>query len=155
MPKLRIPLLSSAIFLFLAGSLGAHHGQGLSFDTAHMWTTWATVEEFNYINPHPAIKFARTDKDGKVEHWGGEMANNPSRLARVGWTKVRSMTALQPGTRVKVYLATSLSGGHLAYVQLIESEKGELICSEREAPFKAVDMDGVPDGYQPKTQEEK
>lgn len=120
-----------------------------------MWTTWAKVEEFNYINPHPAIKFSRTDKDGKVEHWAGEMANNPSRLARVGWTKSRSMTALQPGTRVKVYLATSLSGGHLAYVQLIESEKGELICSERDTPFQAVDMDGVPEGYQPKTQDAK
>jgi len=115
-----------------------------------MWSTWATVEEFNYINPHPALRFARTDKAGKVEHWAGEMANNPSRLARVGWTKSRSMAALAPGTRVKVYLATSLAGGHLAYVQLVESEKGELICSEREAPFPAEDLDGVPEGYQPK-----
>jgi hypothetical protein len=119
-----------------------------------MWTTWGTVEEFDYINPHPAIKFSRTDKNGNVEHWAAEMANNPSRLARVGWTKSRSMAALAPGTRVKFYVATSLAGGHLAYVELIESEKGELICSERENPIKAEDLDGVPDGYQPPKQDQ-
>jgi len=114
-----------------------------------MWTTWATVEEFSYINPHPAMKFTRTDKDGKVEHWAAEMANNPSRLARVGWTKSRSVEALKPGTRVKLYLATALTGGFLAYVELVENEKGELVCSEREKPIPAVDLDGVPGGYQP------
>ena len=115
-----------------------------------MWTTWATVEEFSYINPHPALKFTRTDKNGNVEHWAGEMANNPSRLARVGWTRSRSNEALKPGTRVKLYLATALAGGHLAYVELVESEKGELVCSERESPISATDLDGVPDGYQPR-----
>jgi hypothetical protein len=60
------------------------------------------------------------------------------------------MEALKPGTRVKLYLATALAGGFLAYVELIENEKGELICSERENPIKAVDLDGVPGGYQPK-----
>jgi hypothetical protein len=142
-------LLLLAGCLLVGASLWAHHGQSNSFDTAHMWTTWATVEEFSYINPHPALKFTRTDKNGNVEHWGGEMANNPSRLARVGWTKARSMDALKPGTRVKLYLATALSGGNLAYVELVESEKGELICSERENPIKAVDLDGVPGGFQP------
>jgi hypothetical protein len=144
-----------ASVLLVSGSLWAHHGQGNSFDTTHMWTTWATIEEFSYINPHPALKFTRTDKDGKVEHWGAEVSNNPSRLARVGWTKSRSMAALQPGTRVKLYLATAKTGGFLAYVELIESEKGELICSERENPISAVDMDGVPGGYQPKSGDDK
>jgi len=120
-----------------------------------MWTTWATVEEFSYINPHPALKFTRTDKDGKVEHWGSEVANNPSQLARAGWTKSRSLAALQPGTRVKLYLATARIGGFLAYVELIENEKGELICTERGSPVAAVDLDGVPGGYQPKGGDDK
>jgi len=139
-----------ASFLLVSGSLWAHHGQGLSFDTAHMWTTWGKIEEFDYINPHPAVKFSRTDKDGNVEHWGAEVSNNPSRLARVGWTKSRCLAALQLGTRVKLYVGTSLAGGRIGIVELIESEKGELLCSEREAPIKAVDLDGVPGGYQPK-----
>ncbi len=63
------------------------------------------------------------------------------------------MAALQPGTRVKLYVGTSLAGGHLGIVELMESEKGELLCSEREQPIAAVDMDGVPDGWQPKPQD--
>jgi hypothetical protein len=147
-------LLAAAGLLLLFGSLWAHHGEGNSYDTTHMWTTWATVEEFDYINPHPAMKFSRTDKSGNVEHWAAEVDNNPSRLARVGWTKSRSLAALQPGTRVKLTVATAKVGGHLAYVRLIQSEKGEFICSEREEALPAVDLDGVPDGYQPDKSEE-
>jgi hypothetical protein len=131
----------------------AHHGAALSFDTTHMWTTWGTVEEFNYINPHPAMKFARTVKNGDTEHWAGEMANNVGQLARLGWTKSRSVAALKPGTRVKLYLATAVTGGFTAYVQLVESETGELLVSAREETIPAVDMDGVPGGYQPKAQD--
>jgi hypothetical protein len=142
-------LLFVAGLLVVSGSLWAHHGQGLSFDTNHMWTTWGKIEEFDYINPHPAVKFSRTDKDGNVEHWGAEVSNNPSRLARVGWTKSRCLASLQPGTRVKFYVGTSLAGGRIGIVELMESEKGELLCSERESAIKAVDLDGVPGGYQP------
>jgi hypothetical protein len=59
------------------------------------------------------------------------------------------LAALQPGTRVKLTVATAKVGGHLAYVRLIQNEKGEFICSEREEALPAVDLDGVPDGYQP------
>jgi len=34
-------------------------------------------------------------------------------------------------------------------VRLIQNEKGEFICSEREQALPAVDLDGVPGGYQP------
>ena len=147
-------LLAAAGLLLVSGSLWAHHGEGNSYDTAHMWTTWATVEEFDYINPHPAMKFSRTDKSGNAEHWVAEVDNNPSRLGRVGWTKSRSLAALQPGTRVKLTVATAKVGGHLAYVRLIQNEKGEFICSEREEALPAVDLDGVAGGYQPDKPEE-
>jgi hypothetical protein len=144
-----------ACLVLVSAPVWAHHGQGLSFDTTHMWTTWATVEQFSYINPHPALKFSRTDKDGKVEHWLAEVSNNPSRLARVGWTKGRSMEALKPGTRVKLYIGTSWSGGLYGVVELIESEKGELLVTDREERISAVDMDGVPGGYKPKAADKK
>jgi hypothetical protein len=38
---------------------------------------------------------------------------------------------------------------------LMESEKGELLCSERETAIKAADLDGVPDGYQPTDEDRK
>ena len=74
--------------LLVSVSVWAHHGPALSFDTDHMWTTWATVEEFHYINPHPAMKFARTDKNGNVEHWGAEAGEQSvAQLARAGLDK--------------------------------------------------------------------
>ncbi|MDP9115298.1 MAG: DUF6152 family protein, partial [Acidobacteriota bacterium] len=148
-------LLLVSSLLVVSGSLWAHHGQSNSFDTVHMWTTWATVEDFSYINPHPALKFTRTDKSGNVEHWAAEVNDAPARLARSGWTKSRSLEALKPGTRVKLYLATSLAGGFLAFVDLIENEKGEIICSVKEQAESAADLDGVPGGYQPKPADDK
>src|SRR5262245_61644877 len=139
-------LLAGLLLVCVSGS--AHHGQGLSFDTNHIWTMWGVIEQFHYINPHPAINFSRTDKNGKVEHWSGECGNNPSRMARDGWTKNRSLAALPPGTRVKLFIGTSLAGGFNGIVNRIENEKGEAIV-ETANITKAVDLDGVPGGYQP------
>jgi hypothetical protein len=135
-------------FLLICASAGAHHGSAISYDTAHLWTTWATVAEFNYLNPHPSMTWDRTLKDGKVEHWASELLTNPSALARAGWTKSRSVEALKPGTRVKLYVGTSRVGGFSGIVMKIENEKGENVVGER-ADVTAVDMDGVPGGLQP------
>jgi hypothetical protein len=146
--------LSSAIGfcagVFLAcASLWAHHGSAISYDTGHLWTTWATVTEFNYLNPHPSMTFDRTDKNGNVEHWVSELLTNPSELARAGWTKNRSIEALKPGTKVKLFVGTSRVGGFSGIVMKIENEKGENIVGTR-TNVMAVDMDGVPGGLQPK-----
>ena len=135
-------------------TLWAHHGSAISYDTAHLWSTWATVTEFNYLNPHPSMKFDRTVKDGKVEHWDSELLTNPSALARAGWTRSRSVDALKPGTRVKLYVGTSRVGGFSGIVMKIENEKGENIVGER-SNATGVDMDGVPGGLQPTGEDKK
>jgi Family of unknown function (DUF6152) len=127
----------------------AHHGSAISYDTRHLWTTWVTVTEFNYLNPHPSMTFDRATKDGKTEHWVSELGTNPSMLVRAGWTKSRSVEALKPGTKVKLYIATSRAGGFSAIVLKLEDEKGENIVGEAPPNIKAVDMDGVPGGLQP------
>lgn len=132
----------------------AHHGTAVSYDTVNVWSTWATVTEFNYLNPHPSMTFDRTDKNGHVEHWVAEASSNPSQLARAGWTKSRCLEALKPGTRVKLYLGTSRVGGFSAVVLKIENEKGEGIASEG-GSMKALDLDGVPGGYQPRPGDDK
>ena len=145
-PKL---LVLVGVLLLVSASVWAHHGTATSYDTKHVWSTWATVVEYRYLNPHPSLAFDRVDKNGNVEHWESEAGNNPSQLARAGWTKSRSAEALKPGTRVKLYLATALAGGHTAVVEKMENEKGEAIVSEK-GEIAAIDLDGVPDGYQPK-----
>ena len=143
-----------APFLLICTSVLAHHGSAISYDTQHLWTTWATVAEFNYLNPHPSMMFDRTTKDGKVEHWVSELLTNPSALARAGWTKSRSVEALKPGTRVKLWIGTSRVGGLSGIVMKIENEKGENIVGER-ADLTGVDRDGVPGGSQPTGEDKK
>jgi len=137
-----------ASLLVAAQTAWSHHGSSISYDTANLWTTWATVTQFNYLNPHPTITFDRAVRDGGVEHWVGELLTNPSVMARQGWTRRRTLDALAPGTRVKVTLATSRAGGFSGIVMRIEDETGEPIGGGRGGPA-AADLDGVPGGLQP------
>ena len=128
--------------------VSAHHGSSISYDTAHLWTTWATVRQFNYMNPHPTMTFERTVDGGVVEAWGSELLTNPSMLARQGWTKRKSEEALAPGTRVKLTLGTSRAGGFNGIVMAMESESGAPIVGAGR-PMQAVDLDNKPGGLQP------
>ena len=143
-----------APLLLICAPISAHHGSAISYNTAHLWTTWATVTEFNYLNPHPSMKFDRTVEGGKVEHWDSELLTNPSELARAGWTKARSVAALKPGTRVKLYVGTSRVGGFSGIVMKLENDQGENIVGLRDT-LKAVDKEGAPGGLQPTPEEIK
>jgi hypothetical protein len=143
--------IAALLMVLLPAVAAAHHGSAISYDIANLWTTWATVTEFNYKNPHPTMTFERTTKDGKTEQWVSELLTNPAVLARAGWTRARSVEALKPGTRVKLYLGTSRAGGHSAIVMKIENEQGENIVGDRGDITAGIDLDGVPGGMQPKT----
>ena len=144
----RTLLAVAAALLLLVRPAAAHHGSAISYDTTHLWSTWATVTMFSYQNPHPTMTFDRMTKDGMVEHWVSELLTNPSVLARAGWTRGKSAEALKAGTRVKLYVGTSRAGGHSGIVMKIENEQGENIVGDR-SDVKAVDLDGVPNGLQP------
>jgi len=132
----------------VAMAASAHHGSSISYDTQNQWTTWATVTQFNYLNPHPTMTFDRVVGDGEVEHWVAELLTNPSTMARQGWTRRRTLEALAAGTRVKLTLATSRAGGFSGIVMRIENEGGESVGGGFGAPG-APDLDGVPGGLQP------
>jgi hypothetical protein len=131
----------------LALPAAAHHGSSISYDTTKLWTTWATVKQFNYMNPHPTMTFERTVEGGVVEPWVSELLTNPSVMARQGWTKGKTMEAMAPGKRVKLWLGTSRAGGYSGIVMMIEDENGVVIGGGR--PTEAPDLDGVPGGLQP------
>jgi hypothetical protein len=134
--------------VLMAGSVSAHHGSSISYDTTKLWSTGATVTGFNYMNPHPTMTFARKVDGGKVEHWGAELLTNPSMMARQGWTKSRTLDALRPGARVKLYLATARAGGFSAIVMKIEDESGQTVAGAGRE-LRGVDLDGKPGGLQP------
>ena len=142
-----VALVGAGLMTF-TGSSAAHHGSSISYDTRNQWTTWATVTQFNYLNPHPTMTFDRVVGDGEVEHWVAELLTNPSTMARQGWTRGRTLDALAVGTRVKLTLATSRAGGFSGIVMRIENESGESIAGGFGGPG-AQDLDGVPGGLQP------
>ena len=144
----RTLVTAAATLLVAASAARAHHGSAISYDTTHLWSTWATVTSFSYQNPHPTMTFDRTTKDGMVEHWVAEMLTNPSVLVRAGWTRAKSVDALKAGTKVKLYVGTSRAGGYSGIVMKIENAQGENIVGDR-ADVKAVDLEGVPGGLQP------
>lgn len=136
------------VLVLVGGNASAHHGSSISYNVSDLWTTWATVKEFSYKNPHPTMTFDRTTKEGKVEHWVSELLTNPSMMARAGWTRGRAVEELRPGRRVKLYLGTARAGGFSGIVMKIEDEDGHEIAGAR-GEMRAVDMDGVPGGLQP------
>jgi Family of unknown function (DUF6152) len=133
----------------IAMAVWAHHGSSISYDASNLWSTWVTITQFNYLNPHPTMTFDRVVADGEVEHWVAEVLSNPSAMARAGWTRRRTVDALAPGTRVRLTLGTSRAGGFSAIVMHIEDEDGEAIGGGRFARPNSVDLDGVPGGLQP------
>lgn len=149
---MRIQRRLAALLLILVPAVAAaHHGSSISYDTDNLWTTWATVTQFNYRNPHPTMTFDRILKDGTVEHWVSELGTSPASAVRGGWGRSRSEQAMKLGTRVKLYIGTGRAGGMTGIIDRIENEKGEYIVGpdgNRPAP-KSVDMDGVALGRQP------
>jgi len=126
----------------------AHHGSSISYDTNKLWSTWATVVQFNYMNPHPTMVFERKVENGVVERWVCELLTNPSMMARQGWTKQKVEQGLQSGSRVKLTLATSRAGGFSGIVMMMESADGEPIGGGKASG--AIDLDGKAGGLQPK-----
>jgi len=144
--------LVALLMLVIPAIASAHHGSGISYDVAHLWTTWATITQFNYKNPHPTMTVDRTLKDGQVEHWTTELLTSPAQLSRAGWTKVRSEDALKTGTRLKLWIGTARVGGTSGIVMHLENAMGNEVLQSIGGPSaapKAVEMDGVPMGLQP------
>jgi hypothetical protein len=123
--KLLYSFLLSAAMIMVSASLFAHHGTGVSYDTSKSFTTQATVTEFRYINPHPAIFFDVKDASGNVVHWSGEIAPNAAQLQQDGWGRKRSEAALTPGTEVSITIAPSRAGTPVGLILKIVNSKGE------------------------------
>ena len=122
---LRTSGFAAAAALAWVAGLGAHHGTLINYDRTKQFTAKAVVTEFKYVNPHAQLYFDVTDDKGTVTHWSGELLANPSQLIRNGWTRKRSVEALQAGARIVVTVAPARAGGEAGLVLKIENEKGE------------------------------
>lgn len=130
-----------SLVVFLGGLLGtaapavAHHGTLTTYDRDKQWTRDAVVTSFHYANPHPQLFFDLTDDKGNVEHWAAELLPNPAALLRAGWTKVRSLEALAPGTKVKITIAPArVQGGSVGLLIKVTNLDGAELVSDN-VPF--------------------
>lgn len=123
----RVFLGLAGVLLAVSSAALAHHGSAISYATDKPWTAKAVIKDFKYLNPHPLVEFTITDEKGNTVDWNGEIATNPSRLARNGWGRRRSEEAMKPGATVTMTLATAKAGGTHALIQKVENEKGEEI----------------------------
>jgi Family of unknown function (DUF6152) len=128
--------IALGLMLVAVASIGltAHHGTLINYDRDKQWTSKAVVTEFHYVNPHAQIFFDVTDAKGKVTHYSGELLPNPAQLVRSGWTKKRSVAALQAGTGIKITVAPARAGGTAVLVLRLENEAGEELLGGGPAP---------------------
>jgi uncharacterized protein DUF6152 len=124
--NLNMVILVTALLL-VAMPLAAHHGTAVSYDQSKAFTVKATVTEFRYANPHPALFFDVKDDQGNVVHWSGEIAPNPTQLQQDGWGRKRSEAALSPGTEVTITIAPSRLGTPVGLVNKIVNAQGDNI----------------------------
>src|SRR6185436_18718481 len=96
--NVRTAVAALVTVIAVAAPLAAHHGTNINYDRSKQWTAKAVVTEFKYVNPHAQLFFDVTDESGKVNHWSGELLPNPAQLLRNGWTRKRSVDAMQFGT---------------------------------------------------------
>ena len=118
-------------------TLAGHHGTNISYDRSKTFTAKAVVTEFKYVNPHVQLFFDVTDDKGKVRHWSGELLPNPAQLIASGWTRKRSMEALQAGTTITVTVAPARAGGMVVLIMRILNEKGEELLGGGPSPDAA------------------
>ena len=63
--------------LLVCGTLFAHHGTGISYDTSKSVELKGTVTEFVWKNPHAHILFDVKDAGGNVVKWAAEGSSHP------------------------------------------------------------------------------
>jgi hypothetical protein len=82
--------------LFACGLAFAHHGSS-NYDLSKSVSVKGTVTQFDFMNPHSAIRLEAKDDKGNAEQWLIE-ADSPNNLARAGWTR----DSLKPGDQVTI-----------------------------------------------------
>ena len=67
----------------LAGAAIAHHGGSMYDRESETVVTGAVVKQLLFVNPHARLYFTRTDEQGNVEEWEGELSS-PNDFVRAG-----------------------------------------------------------------------
>ena len=108
----------------------SHHGTNINYNWSEAFVARAIVTEFHFATPHPQIYFDAEDAEGNVVNWACEIGPSVPWLIRQGWTRKRSIEALEPGTPVTVTITPSKSGNAVGALNKIVNDRGEVILPE-------------------------
>jgi len=79
-------LAASAVMLWAAVPMIAHHSFAAEFDATKPLKLTGTVTKIEWMNPHAYFYIDVMDEGGKVVNWALEMGS-PNGLMRQGWTR--------------------------------------------------------------------
>jgi len=112
-------ILITALMVFAATPLVAHHSVAKTYDSSKPITMSGTVKEVRWLNPHASMIIEVKGTDGKVSTWEVEMAA-PNTLFRTGFRKetaaLSSLVTMQvwparDGSRTATGLLLTLADG--------------------------------------------
>jgi len=115
------------LIIACGGSVLAHHGTFVSYDSDHPITMKATVTEFSYTNPHIQLYFDVKDDKGNVVHWSAE-GPDPAVLVQAGWGRKKTISALSAGAEITVTVAPARNGKPVGAVSNIILANGDSVC---------------------------
>lgn len=90
-----VPLMAGAALASLMTSVSAHHSTAMFAWGTEVEMKNATVERWEWTNPHTFLYVSVPKAGGGTERWAFE-GMSPSSLARAGWSK----NSLKPGDKV-------------------------------------------------------
>ncbi len=128
----------AATALLLASPLAApaHHSTAMFNWGTEVPLKNATVERWDWTNPHTFLFVSVPGKNGAVEHWAFE-GMSPNHLGRSGWSK----RTLKPGDRIDLTyyaLKDGRKGGFNVTVKL----PGGAVLKQLESPTTRPDAPG-------------
>jgi hypothetical protein len=85
MSRLRLPLIAASVVAVAAPAL-AHHSTALFHWGKETKLANATVERWDWTNPHTFLYVRVPNKAGSTDRWAFE-GMSPNHLSRAGWTK--------------------------------------------------------------------
>jgi hypothetical protein len=115
-------LVAVMLGLMVAGTLLAHHGTGISYDTTKFVELKGTVTEFVWRNPHAHILFDVKDANGNIVKWAAE-GSSPTNWGRQGWTR----TTLKPGDEITITVNPSKAGTNVGVVTKVVLPGGKVM----------------------------
>jgi hypothetical protein len=120
MPRRGI-ILAVVVWMFVPGSIAAHHSFGVAFDANKTVTVTGVITSIEWANPHTHVYADVKDDSGKVVRWKFE-GYPPNVLSRTGWK--RDVT-IKVGDTITIFGYRARDGSAFAHLREVTLADGK------------------------------